>query len=80
MGPSGAGKSSFLDILAGKEKRGDLEGTLVVDGQRVSKSQYRRMIGYVDQEDLLVSFVFCSVWLASRYISSIDHEHARWKP
>ncbi|KNC99970.1 uncharacterized protein SPPG_05345 [Spizellomyces punctatus DAOM BR117] len=54
MGPSGAGKSSFLDILAAKSKRGELEGSLLVDGSRISRMQYRRLIGYVDQDDCLM--------------------------
>ncbi|KAI8823548.1 uncharacterized protein EV422DRAFT_359919 [Fimicolochytrium jonesii] len=54
MGPSGAGKSTFLDIVAGKAKSGDLDGTLLVNGEALSISQYRRLVGYVDQEDLLM--------------------------
>ncbi|TPX60061.1 hypothetical protein SpCBS45565_g07597 [Spizellomyces sp. 'palustris'] len=54
MGPSGAGKSSFLDILAAKSKRGELDGSLLVDGRRISRMQYRRLIGYVDQDDCLM--------------------------
>ncbi|KAJ3167225.1 hypothetical protein HK101_011808 [Irineochytrium annulatum] len=56
MGPSGAGKSTLLDILGLKSKRGEIGGTVTVDGQDLlsRRSQLRSMIGYVDQEDLLM--------------------------
>lgn len=36
MGPSGAGKSTFLDALAGRIAQGSLEGSVQIDGKRVS--------------------------------------------
>ncbi|CAN6624221.1 hypothetical protein TRVA0_009S03026 [Trichomonascus vanleenenianus] len=54
MGGSGAGKTTLLDILARKTKRGRTEGEVYVNGRTYSKSQYRRVIGFVDQEDLLL--------------------------
>ena len=55
MGASGAGKSTFLDILARKSKRGIVSGSLMVNGRQVSKSEYKAMVGFVDQEDTLMS-------------------------
>ncbi|KAI5287078.1 hypothetical protein KEM52_001767, partial [Ascosphaera acerosa] len=54
IGASGAGKSTFLDILARKNKRGAVEGNFYVNGERVPDSEYRRSIGFVDQEDTML--------------------------
>ena len=55
MGASGAGKSTFLDILARKRKRGLVGGTTLVNGREVSDADFRNVIGFVDQEDTLMS-------------------------
>jgi ABC-type multidrug transport system ATPase subunit len=54
MGASGAGKSTFLDILARKPKRGTVTGTTSVNGREVPDDQFRRVCGFVDQEDTLM--------------------------
>lgn len=54
LGASGAGKSTFLDILARKSKRGSVGGEVLVNGRKVSSSEYRRVVGFVDQEDTLM--------------------------
>ncbi|KAG2373890.1 hypothetical protein C9374_011775 [Naegleria lovaniensis] len=51
MGPSGAGKSSLLDILAGRCKTGDVRGELLVNDKPIDYAQYKRMAGYVSQQD-----------------------------
>jgi len=55
MGASGAGKSTFLDILARKRKKGTVSGTTIVNGREVSDAQFKKVIGFVDQEDTLMS-------------------------
>ncbi|KAI0267848.1 hypothetical protein BC834DRAFT_1040570 [Gloeopeniophorella convolvens] len=55
MGASGAGKSTFLDILARKRKRGLVGGTTLVNGREVLDTEFRKVIGFVDQEDTLMS-------------------------
>jgi len=55
MGASGAGKSTFLDILARKRKRGVIGGSTLVNGREVSDTDFRKVIGFVDQEDTLMS-------------------------
>ncbi|ORY03173.1 ABC transporter [Basidiobolus meristosporus CBS 931.73] len=55
MGASGAGKTTFLDILARKNKSGLVTGDIYVNGRVVSDSQFKRVVGYVDQEDTLMS-------------------------
>lgn len=55
MGASGAGKSTFLDILARKRKRGKVFGQILVNGRSVPNSEYSKIMGFVDQEDTLMS-------------------------
>jgi ABC-type multidrug transport system ATPase subunit len=54
MGASGAGKTSFLDILARKNKRGEVSGDFYVNGEKVLDDEFRSVIGFVDQEDTLL--------------------------
>ena len=54
MGASGAGKTTFLDILARKNKRGHTTGNFYVNGEKVSDSEYKSVIGFVDQEDTML--------------------------
>lgn len=55
MGASGAGKSTFLDILARKNKRGAVGGTTLVNGREIADSDFKKVSGFVDQEDTLMS-------------------------
>ena len=56
MGASGAGKSTLLDILARKAKTGIVSGDMFVNGRDIpDEAIYRRVVGYVDQEDTLLS-------------------------
>lgn len=54
MGGSGAGKTTLLDVLAGKNKSGSVEGMVYVNGQIFSRSNYKKIVGFVDQEDHLI--------------------------
>ncbi|KAF4121761.1 ABC-type branched-chain amino acid transport system, ATPase component [Geosmithia morbida] len=54
MGASGAGKTTFLDILARKNKRGQIGGEFYVNGEKVSDPIYRNVVGFVDQEDTML--------------------------
>jgi ABC-type multidrug transport system ATPase subunit len=55
MGASGAGKSTLLDILARKRKKGLVSGMTMVNGREVKDEQFKQVIGFVDQEDTLMS-------------------------
>ncbi|KAG6843781.1 hypothetical protein H0H87_000561 [Tephrocybe sp. NHM501043] len=55
MGASGAGKSTLLDILARKGKRGAVGGTTLVNGREVADAEFKGVMGFVDQEDTLMS-------------------------
>jgi ABC-type multidrug transport system ATPase subunit len=54
MGASGAGKSTLLDILARRNKKGAVHGEVLVNGRKISDEQYKRVVGFVDQEDTLM--------------------------
>lgn len=54
MGGSGAGKTTLLDILAGKNKDGVVSGSIYANGNILSQKDYKRIIGFVDQEDHLI--------------------------
>lgn len=54
MGASGAGKTTFLDILARKNKRGQISGDFYVNGEKVGDSVYKNVVGFVDQEDTML--------------------------
>lgn len=54
MGGSGAGKTTLLDILAKKTKRGTTSGLITVNGREVSDRHYRRVVGFVDQDDYMM--------------------------
>ncbi|OJT07359.1 hypothetical protein TRAPUB_1764 [Trametes pubescens] len=55
MGASGAGKSTFLDILARKNKKGSVGGTTLVNGREIADADFKKVMGFVDQEDTLMS-------------------------
>lgn len=55
MGASGAGKSTLLDILARKDKSGMVDGQFYVNGREIPDEAFRRVTGFVDQEDTLLS-------------------------
>jgi len=54
MGASGAGKTSLLDIVARKRKKGTVEGEFFLNGRAVTDSQFKSVVGFVDQEDTLM--------------------------
>lgn len=53
MGPSGAGKTTFLSALAGKAVGCMVNGMILVNGKAVSIHSYRRIIGFVPQDDIV---------------------------
>ena len=54
MGASGAGKTTFLDILARKNKRGIVAGNFYVNGEKVNDTEYKNVVGFVDQDDTML--------------------------
>ncbi|CAM1510107.1 Fc.00g004420.m01.CDS01 [Cosmosporella sp. VM-42] len=54
MGASGAGKTTFLDIMARKNKRGQVNGDFYVNGEAVTDTDFKNVVGFVDQEDTML--------------------------
>jgi ABC-type multidrug transport system ATPase subunit len=54
MGPSGAGKTTLLDCIAGRKYTGTINGTVQIDGQKMTTSKRRKIFGYVMQFDALL--------------------------
>lgn len=54
MGASGAGKTTFLDILARKNKRGNVRGEFYINGEKLNNEDFKKMTGFVDQDDTLL--------------------------
>ncbi|RKO89550.1 P-loop containing nucleoside triphosphate hydrolase protein [Blyttiomyces helicus] len=53
MGGSGAGKTTLLNTLAGRIGPSDLTGQILVNGAPRSKSTWRKLCAYVEQDDLM---------------------------
>ncbi|KAM7250961.1 hypothetical protein ACFE04_022844 [Oxalis oulophora] len=53
-GPSGAGKTTLLEILAGKvSQHKSVSGQVLVNGRAMDQENFRRISGYVTQDDEL---------------------------
>lgn len=52
MGGSGAGKSTFVNVLMGKTSH--TAGSVTVNGQPGRISRYKKLIGYVPQDDIVL--------------------------
>ncbi|KAG0591682.1 hypothetical protein KC19_1G192600 [Ceratodon purpureus] len=52
-GPSGAGKSTLLEVLAGKIRPSSPSTSILVNGQPMDRQHFRRISGYVMQDDAL---------------------------
>ncbi|KAK9279562.1 hypothetical protein L1049_013241 [Liquidambar formosana] len=53
MGPSGAGKTTFLSALAGKATGCTTTGMIIINGKIESIHSYKRIIGFVPQDDIV---------------------------
>ncbi|KAJ3268851.1 hypothetical protein HK104_005247 [Borealophlyctis nickersoniae] len=53
MGPSGSGKTTFVTLLTGKTPR--TSGCVYVNGVKEELSKYKKLIGYVPQEDIMLT-------------------------
>lgn len=78
VGPSGAGKTTLIDILAGLYT--PQEGSVFLDDQPLSETSitsWRRQIGYVPQEMLLLNdSVFANITLKESDITRLEVEQA----
>ncbi|GKT52073.1 ABC transporter G family member 12 [Colletotrichum spaethianum] len=55
MGPSGCGKTTLLNVLAGRPTNASsVGGSVLVNGVKPSRSDFRRISCFVEQEDALI--------------------------
>ena len=56
MGPSGCGKTTLLNVLARRDAAtgAKVEGTSLINGNDASKSTFREITSYIEQEDALI--------------------------
>ncbi|ORX56125.1 hypothetical protein BCR36DRAFT_346791 [Piromyces finnis] len=52
MGPSGAGKTTLVNLLTEKVKR--TSGEIRINGKKESLMKYKKLIGFVPQEDIML--------------------------
>jgi len=52
MGPSGAGKTTFVNLLTEKVKK--TAGEIRINGKKESLKKYKKLIGFVPQEDIML--------------------------
>ena len=52
MGGSGAGKSTLVNVLMGKQRAS--AGTIRINGWAADMAQYKKLIGYVPQDDIVM--------------------------
>jgi len=52
MGPSGAGKTTFVNLLTDKVRR--TTGVVKINGKKDSLKNYKKLIGFVPQEDIML--------------------------
>ena len=57
MGPSGAGKTTLLRVLSGRlsVESSNVKGKILVNGRESSILKYRAMVGYVPQDDVMLT-------------------------
>ncbi|RLM64591.1 ABC transporter G family member 28-like [Panicum miliaceum] len=53
MGPSGAGKTTFLNAVTGKVNGYKVTGSVLVNGKNVNIRSYKKIIGFVPQDDIV---------------------------
>lgn len=79
MGPSGAGKTTFLSALAGKAVGCTVSGMILVNGKNVSIHSYRRIIGFVPQDDIVHGNLTVeeNLWFSARcrYVIFVESRH-----
>ncbi|KAL3693457.1 hypothetical protein R1sor_007108 [Riccia sorocarpa] len=69
MGPSGAGKTTFLNALAGKYTGSRIEGHVLINGQPGSIQSYKKIIGFVPQDDIVHGSLTVeeNLWFSAKY-------------
>ncbi|KAJ2906218.1 hypothetical protein MKZ38_002643 [Zalerion maritima] len=73
MGPSGSGKTTLLNVLARRPTNAEnVEGSVLINGSKVSSQNFRDVTAYVEQEDSIIGSLTVreTLHFASRLSSS----------
>ena len=74
MGPSGAGKSTFFNALTGSASSyGSIKGTVEINGKEGSLNEYKDVLGFVPQDDV----VHEDLTVTENLLSSVKMRSAR---
>ncbi|KIV78466.1 hypothetical protein PV11_10181 [Exophiala sideris] len=59
MGPSGSGKTTLLNVLAHRTStmKGEIQGTIMVNGRATTTAAIRKVSTYVEQEDAMIGIL-----------------------
>ena len=59
MGPSGSGKTTLLNCLSGRFQKNltKVSGQVLINGRKIESVNYKAMIGFVPQDDVLLEFL-----------------------
>nr|QVT92381.1 ABC transporter [Salvia miltiorrhiza] len=78
MGPSGAGKTTFLSALLGKAAGCTITGSILINGKNEPMQSYKRIIGYVPQDDIVHGNLTVeeNLWFSARCRLAADLEKA----
>ncbi|KAJ7295013.1 hypothetical protein O6H91_Y217800 [Diphasiastrum complanatum] len=74
MGPSGAGKTTFLNAVAGKTTQSHTSGRVYINGKEGSIQSYRKIIGFVPQDDIVHGSLTVeeNLWFSAKYRLPVD--------
>ncbi|XP_042047086.1 ABC transporter G family member 28-like [Salvia splendens] len=78
MGPSGAGKTTFLSALLGKAAGCTITGSILINGKNDPMQSYKRIIGYVPQDDIVHGNLTVeeNLWFSARCRLAADLDKA----
>jgi ABC-type multidrug transport system ATPase subunit len=76
LGGSGSGKTSLLDVIAQRKETGEWSGRVELDGREVTGPEWRRAVGYVTQQDRLLSSSTVHEVLAFSALMRTPHKSA----
>ncbi|KAL6839762.1 hypothetical protein ACP4OV_030450 [Aristida adscensionis] len=77
MGPSGAGKTTFLNAVTGKVNGYKMTGSVLVNGENVNIRSYKRIIGFVPQDDIVHGNLTVeeNLWFSAKCRLSANMKH-----
>lgn len=74
MGPSGSGKTTMLDVLSFRKNQGTVQGEVLFNGQKPTRTMVETLVGYCEQFDSLFPYttVYDSLLFAAQLRLSVS--------